>query len=481
MALWGLTFDQVLALAGILLLSSVLASKASARLGIPALLLFIFLGMLAGTDGPGGLFFEDYRFAQQLGSVALAFIIFSGGLDTQWESVRPLLWRGLSLSIVGVGITCGLVAAFAVGLLGFTPMEGLLLGAIVSSTDAAAVFSVLRARSINLRRRLIPLLELESGSNDPMAVFLTITFIEILKHPDVSSASLIGSFLLQMPLGLAFGWMTGRLARWLMAHLRLEYDGLYPAISISMVLLTFGGSHAVGGNGYLAVYVAGLVLGKTNFLHRMSLIQFHDGLAWLMQIAMFITLGLLSYPTKLLPVAGVGLMLAAFLVFLARPFAVYVSLLFTKMRRRERLFIAWGGLRGAVPIILATFPLLANIPRAETMFHLVFFVVLVSLLLQSTTLPLVAKWLGVVVPPSQRSFLPKAGSDLVEVTVEPGSRADGQMVVNLGLPNTALLVLLRRNDSSYVPRGSTVILAGDLITLATRKQDGEELQKVFLS
>ena len=354
---WGLDFNQMLALAGILLLGSVLASKASAKLGIPALVLFIVLGMLAGSDGPGGLHFEDYKFAQLLGQVALALIIFSGGLDTQWDSVKPIIWRAVSLSTFGVAISCGLVAWFCVQFLGFSWVEGLLLGAVVSSTDAAAVFSVLRARAINLRRRLIPTLETESGSNDPMAVFLTVAFIQLIQRPESSPWSMAGMFVLEMAVGLVFGWVMGRMARWLMAHIRLEYDGLYPAITIAVVLLTFGGSHLLLGNGYLAVYVLGLTLGKENFLHRLSLIQFHDGLAWLMQIAMFLTLGLLSYPTKLGEIAGAGLLLAFFLMLVARPVSVYASLAFFRMRRRERLFIAWGGLRGAVPIILAIFPL----------------------------------------------------------------------------------------------------------------------------
>jgi cell volume regulation protein A len=476
---WGLDFNQMLALAGILLLGSVLASKASAKLGIPALVLFILLGMLAGSDGPGGLHFEDYKFAQLLGQVALALIIFSGGLDTQWDSVKPIVWRAVSLSTLGVAISCGLVAWFCVQFLGFSWVEGLLLGAIVSSTDAAAVFSVLRARAINLRRRLIPTLEAESGSNDPMAVFLTIAFIQLIQRPESSPWSMAGMFLLEMAVGLVFGWVMGRMARWLMAHIRLEYDGLYPAITIAVVLLTFGGSHLLLGNGYLAVYVLGLTLGKENFLHRLSLIQFHDGLAWLMQIAMFLTLGLLSYPTKLGEIAGAGLLLAFFLMLVARPVSVYASLAFFRMRRRERLFIAWGGLRGAVPIILAIFPLLSGVPKSEEMFHLVFFVVMVSVLVQSTTLPAMAKLLGVVVPPDKDVWLPKAGSDLIEVVVADGSRADGQMVVNLGLPTTALLVLLRRREKGYVPRGSTILQAGDQITIATRKQDGEELRKVF--
>ena len=464
---------------GLLLLVSVLASKASVKLGIPALVLFILLGMMAGSGGPGGLHFSNYKFAQLLGELALAMIIFAGGLDTAWESVRPVIWRAISLSTIGVAVTCGLVAFFAIQILGYSPEEGLLLGAIVASTDAAAVFSVLRARSINLRRRLIPLLEIESGSNDPMAVFLTLTFIQVIQQPDSSLVGHVGSFFLQMSVGLVVGWMMGRIARWLMANIRLEYDGLYPAISIAIVLLAFGGSHSIGGNGYLAVYVCGLTLGKDNFLHRLSLIQFHDGIAWLMQIVMFLTLGLLASPAKLAEVAGVGLLLAFVLMLMARPIAVYVALMFAKMRRRERVFIAWGGLRGAVPIILAIFPLLAGVPKSEEMFHLVFFVVMVSVLVQSTTLPWVARLLGVVVPPNKSDYLPHAGSDIIDVIVDPDARAAGKMVVNLGLPSTALLVLLKRGTSSYVPRGSTVIQPGDQITLATRKQDGEDLRRIF--
>lgn len=476
------TFEQGLLVVAILLLFSVLASKASAKLGIPALILFLLIGMLAGSDGPGGIAFDDIELAKSVGSLALAFILFAGGLDTDWPAVRPLLWRGISLATLGIVITAGLVGTFAHYVLGFSAIEGLLLGAIVSSTDAAAVFGVLRARKVRLKRRLVPLLELESGSNDPMAVFLTMGFTAALINPGFELTRLIPMFVQQMAIGGLVGYLGAAGVIWLINHLRLEYDGLYPAVTLSLVLFVFSGADAAGGNGFLSAYVAGLVLARSNFLHKISLIQFHDGLAWLMQIAMFLMFGLLVFPKNLVPIAGAGLIFALFLVVVARPAAVFVSLaLARKMRTGEKLFVSWVGLRGATPIILSTFPLLAGVPRAETMFNIVFFVVLVSVLVQGTTLVPMARILDVIAPEKDEPMEVRAPghAELLEVEVKPASPAVGKQVVELGLPRTALLVLLRRGEESYIPRGSTVIEPGDVMVIATRKKDWYELITMF--
>lgn len=367
-----ISIEHILVAASILLLLSVLASKASAKLGIPALLLFLVLGMLAGSDGPGGIYFDDAHLAQSLGVVALALILFSGGLDTEWSSVRPVLWKGLALSTAGVLITAALVGLFARMVLGFSLLEGVLLGAIVSATDAAAVFSVLRARSVGLKGHVRPLLELESGSNDPMAVFLTTGLIGIMTQPQARWFSLVPMFIQQMVLGAALGYAIGRLMVFLINRLRLEFEGLYPVLTLSLILLTYGGTASLGGNGFLAVYVAGLVMGKNDFIHKRSVMRFHDGLAWLMQIVMFLALGLLVFPSHLLPIIGLGLLSSLFLMLVARPVSVLVTMAFSGMRLNEKLMISWVGLRGAVPIVLATFPLLAGMPRAEIIFDLVF-------------------------------------------------------------------------------------------------------------
>ena len=471
------SIDHILVAASILLLLSVLASKASAKLGIPALLVFLVIGMLAGSDGPGGIYFDDAHLAQSLGVVALALILFSGGLDTDWSSVRPILFQGVALSTAGVLITAGLVGLFARAALGFSLLEGVLLGAIVSATDAAAVFSVLRARSVGLKGHVRPLLELESGSNDPMAVFLTTGIIGILTQPGASWLSLGPMFIQQMALGAALGYTTGKLSIFIINRLSLEFEGLYPVLTLSLILLCYGGTASVGGNGFLAVYVAGLVLGKHDFIHKRSVMRFHDGLAWLMQIAMFLALGLLVFPSHLPPIIGLGLLASAFLVLVARPVSVLATLAFSGMKLNEKLMISWVGLRGAVPIVLATFPLLAGMPKSEIIFDLVFFIVLTSILLQGTSIPLLAKWLKLEAPlrtrvqPLELERSVGVNSQLVDVEVPNGSSVAGKQIVGAGFPKGALIVLIGRNNEFIVPNGGTVIEPGDRLLMLADEVD----------
>lgn len=470
----------------ILLLLSIAASKASVRLGVPALLLFLLIGMLAGSEGVGGIDFDDPRLTQALGVVALSFILFSGGVDTSWRRVQSVLRPALILSTLGVLITALLVGGFAILFLGFSLYEGLLLGAIVSSTDAAATFAVLRSRSVGLRGQIEPLLELESGSNDPMAVFLTTGIISLLTTPTTSSIiSLIPMFLLQMTLGVVLGYGLGRLAILVINHIRLEYEGLYPVLTLSMVLLTYGITEFAGGNGFLAVYIAGLVLGNSDFIHRRSLIRFHDGLAWLMQITMFLVLGLLVFPSRLVPIIGGGLLVSVVLMFLARPLSVQLLLFFSKMDFREKSMVSWVGLRGAVPIILATFPLLAGIPKADEIFNLVFFVVLTSVLLQGTTLPKVARWLGVdeAAPARPRSPLEletseSLKSELAEIEVPTSSAIIGKQLVDLNFPPDTLIVLIGRGNEFVVPRGGTIFQSGDRLLTLADKEIVPEIRKI---
>jgi len=395
-----------------LLLLSVLASKASDRLGVPALLLFLFIGMLAGSEGPGGIEFDYPRLAQSLGVVALTLILFSGGLDTHWRSIRPVLWSGIALSTIGVILTAAFVAWFAASVLNFSVLEGMLLGAIVSSTDAAAVFTVLRGRQARLRGHLTPLLELESGGNDPMSVFLTVGTIALLTQRDTPVISLLPLFLQQMILGALIGYSMGQAMVFLINRVRLEHEGLYMVLSLALALFTYGITASVGGNGFLAIYLAGLILGNSEVSHRDYLTRFHNGQAWLMQILMFLTLGLQVFPSHIVPVIGIGLVLSMFLMLVARPVSVFLTLTPANFTLKEKLLISWVGLRGAVPIILATFPLIAGIPKAEMIFNLVFFIVLTSILLQGTSLPIVARWLGLSAPEIRAVHpLPQADSD----------------------------------------------------------------------
>jgi potassium/hydrogen antiporter len=476
------TFEIIVIVLGVLLLVSVLASKASGRLGVPALLLFLLIGMLAGSEGPGGIYFDDAELAQWLGVLTLIFILFSGGLDTAWSFVRPVLWRALLLSTLGVAVTAFLVGWFSHVFLGLPLVQGLLLGAIVSSTDAAAVFVILRSRGIILRKRTKSILELESGSNDPMAVFLTISLLELIQNPDMEIVALIPMFFHQMGfglvLGLIFGWLTVELVN----RINLEYDGLYPAITTASVLLTFGATNVVGGSGFLAVYVAGLLMGNRNFVHRRTLARFHDGIAWLMQIAMFLALGLLVFPSELVSVVLPGLALAAFLMFVARPMAVFLCLAFSKASMRGRILIGWIGLRGAVPIILATFPLLAGIPLAATMFNLIFFVVFASVLLQGTSIPFAARRLGVrdraADPEPAGVTLPtRPQSDLVTMEARRSSPIAGRQIVYAGLPKDTLILLIFRGNEFFTPNGRTLIHPGDRLIILTSKRSVDAVRE----
>jgi potassium/hydrogen antiporter len=401
-------FEEWLFIASILLLLSIIAWKVSSRLGIPALLLFLVIGMLAGSDGPGGIYFDDALVAQSVGIVALAFILFAGGLETDWKTVRPALGAALSLSTLGVLLTAAVVAVFSLWLLHVSFAEGLLLGAIVSATDAAAVFSVLGARNIQLTGKLLPLLELESGTNDPMAIFLTVGLTSLLTNPHESIFSILLLFVRQMGIGTVAGLLLGVIAIWLLKRLNLDVEGLYRVFTIALVLFAYGLTALLGGSGFLAVYLVGLLLGNSTVQRVDRLSRFHDSLAWLMQIAMFLILGLLVFPSRLPAVFISGLLITGVAVFIARPVSVLLALLPVKMNFREKLFVSWVGLRGAVPIVLATFPLLAGLDRASFLFDLVFFVVLASVLLQGASVPLVAKWLGVVIP--QPVIAEEAGS-----------------------------------------------------------------------
>jgi len=374
--------EHILLVASILLIASVLVSKISNRLGIPALLLFIGIGMLAGSEGPGGIPYDDPRSAQFVGVVALAFILFAGGLDTDRKSLSRVFWQGLSLATIGVLITAVVVGFVATAVLKLSWLEGLLLGSIVSSTDAAAVFSILRGQRIGLKGATTPLLELESGSNDPMAAFLTVAVIVLLRDSHASWISIPFMFVLQMAVGAIAGYAIGKATVLLLNRLKLEVEGLYPVLTIGAVLLTYSVASLLKGSGFLAVYLAGIVMGDSEVIQKRSLTRFHDGVAWLMQIAMFLVLGLLVFPSRLVRVAGPGLLISLVLILVARPLAAFAALAAARLRLRQKVFISWVGLRGAVPIVLATFPYLAGIPKPDLYFDVVFFIVLTSVLLQ---------------------------------------------------------------------------------------------------
>ncbi len=483
-----LSVENILLLGSILLFISIIASKTTFKLGVPTLILFLVVGMLAGSEGPGGIYFNDPKIAQFVGVVALTFILFSGGLDTKWESVKPVLWQGVSLSTIGVFLTAMSVGVFTSYLLGYTLAEGMLLGAIVSSTDAAAVFSILRSKSVGLKGNLRPTLEFESGSNDPMAYFLTISMIFLVNEPDASVLQLVPKFFVGMALGGAMGYVMGKVMIWMVNRIQLDVAGLYPVLVLALVFFTFSFTDFIGGNGFLAIYISAIILGSSNFIHKKSLMKFYDGQAWLMQIVMFLSLGMLVFPSKIVPILIPGILISVFLILVARPVAVFIALYFNKgLNVRKKLFISWVGLRGAAPIVFATYPLLAGVHYADTIFNLVFFISVTSVVLQGATLPIVAKWLHVSVPGNIKRKFPvdieltdDTKSELVELDIPDNSPAVGKAVVEIGLPKTALIVMIHRHGKYITANGDTEILKGDhLLVMADTKNSVEEVLKAF--
>ncbi len=481
-----IVIENILLWVAVLILASVLASKLSDRFSVPALLIFLIIGMLAGSEGIGGIYFDNYAVAKSIGIITLIFIVYSGGLGASWKAVRPVLFPGLVLSTAGVLLTAIVVGLSAVLLLKFTLIEGLLLGSIVSSTDAAAVFSILRSKKISLKGSLKPLLELESGSNDPMAVFLTIGFLGILTRSESSVVHLLPLFLLDMGMGLLIGYLMARASIAIINNIKLEYEGLYSVLTIALILLTYAITVLLKGNGFLAVYLLGLMMSKNDFVNKRTLIRFHEGVAWLMQIAMFLTLGLLVFPSQIVPIIGSGLLISAILILVARPISIFLCLIPFKFRFAEKIMISWVGLRGAVPIVLATFPLLAGISQSQTIFNVVFFVVLASVLIQGTSIPVASKLLGLYSPMDTRKRYPIEleqfeGMDvsLTDVLVPYNSDVVGKTIAQINVPVNALVVLISRDEKFIVPNGSTVIEEGDVLLVLANDEDIKSLQDVL--
>jgi cell volume regulation protein A len=453
------------------------------RLRLPGLVLFLGLGMLVGSDGLGGIEFSDYHLAENVGVIALALILFEGGLAAGWGEIRPVLRPALGLAAVGTLITAVVTGLAAAWLFDFSTVEGLLLGAIVSSTDGAAVFSLLRGSG--LRRRLERTLEGEAGMNDPIAVLLVLGFIEWVLHPGYGVDDMLVLFAQQLGIGLVAGLVVGRLAQEAFQRVRLSSPGLYPVASLATAALAFGAAAALHGSGFLAVYLAGLALGSADLPARRTVTAFHEGIAWVAQLGMFLTLGLLVFPSQLGEVAWKGTLLALIVVFLARPLATIVSTLGTGFALREKALLGWAGLRGAVPVVLALFPVIDEVPRSDEFFNIVFFAVLLSTLLQGTTIEPVARWLGVTSSEHGRSpsllevgAVRELGADVVEHVVRPGDAADGARLRDLGLPRDALVSLIVRGNEALLPRGSTRLEAGDRLLVLVRREVAQDLPAI---
>lgn len=483
----GISFEIFLLIGAVLLFFSIMMGKAGSKFGVPTLLLFIIIGCVAGTDGLDLIDFNNPQIAQYIGIVALNVILFSGGMDTRISEIKPVVVPGLTLATAGVLLTALITGLFiywitnsVVDSVTFSLTESLLLAAIMSSTDSASVFSILRSKNLSLKENLRPLLELESGSNDPMAYMLTIVLLQLLQSPEISGWEVVKLFLLQLLLGGICGVFLGKLGVKIMNRINLSNDALYSVLLITVMLFLFSFTSFIGGNGYLAVYVGGLLIGNHRFVHKRSSMKFFDGLTWLAQIVMFLSLGLLVNPSELLPVAGIGLLIGVFMILVSRPLSVFVSLLpFKKFSFYGRTFVSFVGLRGAVPIIFATYPLILHVPQAKMMFNIVFFITILSLVVQGTMIPFIAKKLGLGLPykPKEKlkefdvEFSDEIKSAMCEMKVTSHTIVNGDRIMDIAIPDHTLVAMVKRNDKYFIPRGNTHLLEGDTLLIITDDED----------
>ena len=479
--------ELLLLIGSFLFFISMLLGKAGHRLGVPILLLFLLVGMVFGSDG-FGLMFENVQTAQIIGTICLTIILFSGGLDTKFSEIRPVITPGVVLATLGV-LATALVTGFFIWWLsghmfagmGITLLTAMLLASTFSSTDSASVFGILRSRGLVLKNNLRPLLELESGSNDPMAYMLTIMFISIIQSgADPHIGHVLLNTLIQLTVGGASGYLGGKAAVTIINRIRMDNASLYPILLLILGIFIFAATYFLKGNGYLAVYIAGLVIGNSKFSHKRTSMKFMDGFAWMSQILLFLTLGLLVNPAELIPVVVPGLIISFFLIFVGRPLTVFLTLIpFRKIQFRDKLYVSWVGLRGAVPIIFAILPLAAGIPHARWIFNMVFVITIVSLLVQGTSLPLVAKWLKLADKPSKFKafedfdveFSEEIKSAMTEIEISEETLKYGKNLIEMPLPDKTLVVMVKREEQYFVPTGQTLLYAGDKLLVISDDED----------
>lgn len=478
--------DSAILVTSILLLLGIASSKFSARLNMPVLVLFLAVGMLAGEEGIGGIEFDNYSLAHGIGTLALALILFDGGLRTPLESIRLVWKQSFTLATLGVLITALVTGTLTAWMLGWPLLDGLLLGSIIGSTDAAAVFATLRYGGVQLDKRLAATLEVESGANDPMAIFLTIGCIQLISGEADSALSVIRLLATQMVVGGIVGLVMGKVAVAIINRVNLDAAGLYPVLASALGLLAYGTATAFNGSGFLAVYLAGIVMGNSRMVFQRGIFLFHDAGAWFAQIVMFVVLGLQSFPSRLIDAAPAGLLVAAALIFIARPVAMIPCLLPFHFSLREFLFVSWVGLKGAVPVTLATFPRLLGVEGADEIFDIVFFVVVVSAVVQGWSMPFVARWLGVAqpLPPTppvtlELSSLRHVDGDIVDYTIDPKSRAAGRLVRELALPEGVVIAMLTRGQQIIPPHGKTRIEPGDHVIVVLRPEARPLVNNIF--
>lgn len=479
--------ELMLLVGSILFFISMVVGKAGSKYGVPVLLLFLIVGMVFGSDG-FGLVFENVQVAQTISSICLCIILFSGGLDTKFQEIKPVVWAGVVLATIGVLLTALLTGVFIYWLsgmmfpaLGISLVTALLLASTFSSTDSASVFGILRSKGLILKNNLRPLLELESGSNDPMAYMLTLMFMQIIQSGDNPNYGMvILMVLVQLIVGTLLGFLFGKGAVKLINRIRMENSSLYPILLLTIGLFIFAATYFLQGNGYLAVYIAGLVIGNSKFTHKRTSMNFMDGFAWMSQILLFLTLGLLVNPSELVGVIVPALIVSIFLIFLGRPIVVFLTLTpFKKIKLKDKLYVSWVGLRGAVPIIFAILPLAAGVPHARWIFNMVFVITIVSLLVQGTSLPMVARWLGLAeAPPKYKQFedfdvefAEEIKSAMTEIHISKDTLEYGKNLIEMPFPDKTLVVMVKRGDRYFVPTGLTELHEGDKLLVISDDED----------
>lgn len=459
---------------GVILLVAVSSSKLLYRFGIPTLLIFMVLGMLLGSDGPGGIAFSNYEVARKICSFALVFIMFYGGFSTNWKIAKPVAVRSILMSTLGVVITAITTGLFCHLVLKTTLLEGLLIGSVIASTDAASVFAILRSRKLNLKGGLTSLLEIESGSNDPVAYMLTIVTLTLMSNDTETSLGLV--LLYQIVFGILVGFVLAKLSGFVLKRVNLEIDGLYPIFVTAIAIVAYAFSETIGGNGYLCVYIVGIYLGNTRFIHKRSLVHFFDGISWLMQILLFFTLGLLSFPSHLPKIALSACAIAIFILLVARPLATFLILSWFKTPIKQQLFVSWVGLRGAASIVFAIYALTYNVAIKNDIFHIVFFVSLFSVSIQGSFIPLIARKLNLVeeespVAKTFNDYQEENSTQLVELTIQDDNPWANKSIMEADIPEEILVVMIKRKQEVVVPKGSTMMKPGDILVLSGNDLD----------
>lgn len=476
------TAGNILLIGSILLFVSVIVGKTGYKFGVPALLLFLIVGMIFGSDGLE-LQFHNADEAQFIGMVALSIILFSGGMDTKYSDIRPILSPGIVLSTAGVLLTALFTGVFIWWISGmhwsnisFPIITSLLLAATMSSTDSASVFAILRSQNINLKHNLRPMLELESGSNDPMAYMLTVVLIQLVQASGMNCGEIALSFAIQFIVGGAIGYVSGRAAVFMLNKLNIDNQALYPILLLAFVFFTFSITDLIHGNGYLAVYIAGMLVGNSKIKYRKEIVTFMDGLTWLFQIIMFLCLGLLVNPHEMFEIAIVASLIGIFMIFIGRPLSVLLCLMpFRNMTTKSRLFVSWVGLRGAVPIIFATYPVVAGIDGADAIFNIVFFITILSLVIQGTTVSFIANKLGLSIPVEKKGNefgveLPEEiNTNLSDMVITEKDIAGGDTLKEMSLPKGTLVMIVKRDEEFLIPNGTLKLHVGDRLLLISEK------------